>query len=162
MDITVAIDAMGGDHGPRVTIPAALDLLKLDSKVKIILVGLTDAIEAELSANKAQVGSRLSIHHASELVLMDESPQSALKNKKDSSMRVAINLVKSGDASACVSAGNTGALMATARFVLKTLPGIDRPAIAGILPNKHGITYMMDLGANADCTPEHLRLWVLF
>lgn len=156
MDITVAIDAMGGDHGPRVTIPAALDLLKLDSKVKIILVGLTGAIEAELSANKAQVGSRLSIHHASELVLMDESPQSALKNKKDSSMRVAINLVKSGDASACVSAGNTGALMATARFVLKTLPGIDRPAIAGILPNKHGITYMMDLGANADCTPEHL------
>jgi phosphate acyltransferase len=156
MDITVAIDAMGGDHGPRVTIPAALDLLKLDSKVKIILVGLTDAIEAELSSNKAQVGSRLSIHHASELVLMDESPQSALKNKKDSSMRVAINLVKSGDASACVSAGNTGALMATARFVLKTLPGIDRPAIAGILPNKHGITYMMDLGANADCTPEHL------
>ena len=156
MDITVAIDAMGGDHGPRVTIPAALDLLKLDSKVKIILVGLTDAIEAELSANKAKVDSRLSIHHASELVLMDESPQSALKNKKDSSMRVAINLVKSGDASACVSAGNTGALMATARFVLKTLPGIDRPAIAGILPNKHGITYMMDLGANADCTPEHL------
>ena len=156
MDITVAIDAMGGDHGPRVTIPAALDLLKLDSKVKIILVGLTDAIEAELSANKAQVGSQLSIHHASELVLMDESPQSALKNKKDSSMRVAINLVKSGDASACVSAGDTGALMATARFVLKTLPGIDRPAIAGILPNKHGITYMMDLGANADCTPEHL------
>lgn len=156
MDITVAIDAMGGDHGPRVTIPAALDLLKLDSKVKIILVGLTGAIEAELSANKAQVGSRLSIHHASELVLMDESPQSALKNKKDSSMRVAINLVKSGDASACVSAGNTGALMATARFVLKTLPGIDRPAIAGILPNKHGITYMMDLGANADCAPEHL------
>ena len=150
MDITVAIDAMGGDHGPRVTIPAALDLLKLDSKIKIILVGLTDAIEAELSANKAKVGSRLSIHNASELVLMDESPQSALKNKKDSSMRVAINLVKSGDASACVSAGNTGALMATARFVLKTLPGIDRPAIAGILPNKHGITYMMDLGANAD------------
>jgi glycerol-3-phosphate acyltransferase PlsX len=156
MDITVAIDAMGGDHGPRVTIPAALDLLKLDSNIKIILVGLADAIEAELSANKAKVGSRLSIHHASELVLMDESPQSALKNKKDSSMRVAINLVKSGDASACVSAGNTGALMATARFVLKTLPGIDRPAIAGILPNQHGITYMMDLGANADCTPEHL------
>ena len=156
MDITVAVDAMGGDHGPRVTIPAALDLLKLDSKIKIILVGLTDAIEAELSANKAKLDSRLSIHHASELVLMDESPQSALKNKKDSSMRVAINLVKSGDASACVSAGNTGALMATARFVLKTLPGIDRPAIAGILPNKHGITYMMDLGANADCNPEHL------
>lgn len=147
---------MGGDYGPRVTVPAALELLKSDSNIKIILVGLTDAIEAQLSASKASVGSRLSIHHASELVLMDESPQSALKNKKDSSMRVAINLVKSGDASACVSAGNTGALMATARFVLKTLPGIDRPAIAGILPNQHGITYMMDLGANADCTPEHL------
>lgn len=156
MDITVAIDAMGGDHGPRVTVPAALDLLKSDSKIKIILVGLTDAIEAELTANNSHVSSRISIHHASELVLMDESPQSALKNKKDSSMRVAINLVKSGDASACVSAGNTGALMATARFVLKTLPGIDRPAIAGILPNQRGITYMMDLGANADCTPEHL------
>jgi glycerol-3-phosphate acyltransferase PlsX len=156
MDITVAIDAMGGDHGPRVTVPAALDLLKSDSNIKIILVGLTDAIEAELTANNSHVSSRISIHHASELVLMDESPQSALKNKKDSSMRVAINLVKSGDASACVSAGNTGALMATARFVLKTLPGIDRPAIAGILPNQRGITYMMDLGANADCTPEHL------
>jgi glycerol-3-phosphate acyltransferase PlsX len=156
MDITVAIDAMGGDHGPRVTVPAALDLLKSDSNIKIILVGLTDAIEAELTANNSHVSSRISIHHASELVLMDEPPQSALKNKKDSSMRVAINLVKSGDASACVSAGNTGALMATARFVLKTLPGIDRPAIAGILPNQRGITYMMDLGANADCTPEHL------
>jgi glycerol-3-phosphate acyltransferase PlsX len=156
MDITVAIDAMGGDHGPRVTVPAALDLLRSDSNIKIILVGLTDAIEAELTANNSHVSSRISIHHASELVLMDESPQSALKNKKDSSMRVAINLVKSGDASACVSAGNTGALMATARFVLKTLPGIDRPAIAGILPNQRGITYMMDLGANADCTPEHL------
>jgi glycerol-3-phosphate acyltransferase PlsX len=87
---------------------------------------------------------------------MDELPQSAMKNKKDSSMRVAINLVKSGEADACVSAGNTGALMATARFVLKTLDGIDRPAIAGILPSKNAITYMLDLGANADCTPEHL------
>jgi len=87
---------------------------------------------------------------------MDEQPQSALKNKKDSSMRVAINLVKSGEASACVSAGNTGALMATARFVLKTLPGIDRPAIAGIFPSQKGKTYILDLGANADCTPEQL------
>lgn len=155
-EITVAVDAMGGDFGPRVTVPAALELLKSDSNIKIILVGVTDAIQAELSASKASVGPRLSIHHASELVLMDESPQSALKNKKDSSMRVAINLVKSGNASACVSAGNTGALMATARFVLKMLPSIDRPAIAGILPNQHGITYMLDLGANADCTAEHL------
>jgi len=156
MDITVAVDAMGGDHGPRVTVQAALSLLKQDSNLHIILVGLGEAIEAELSASKAKLNPRLRIHHASELVSMDESPQSALKNKKDSSMRVAINLVKDGHADACVSAGNTGALMATARFVLKTLPGIDRPAIAGELPNKVGMTHMLDLGANADCTPEHL------
>ncbi len=156
IDITVAIDAMGGDHGPHVTIPAALEVLKQDSEINIVLVGLTEAIEAELSAHGAEKGPRLRIHHASEIVSMDESPQSALKNKKDSSMRVAINLVKSGEAHACVSAGNTGALMATARFVLKTLPGIDRPAIAGMLPSKKGMIYMLDLGANADCTPEHL------
>ncbi|MBM3351489.1 MAG: phosphate acyltransferase PlsX [Betaproteobacteria bacterium] len=156
MDITVAIDAMGGDHGPRVTVPAALKALESDTQLNVVLVGLTDVIETELKANHASVGSRLRIHHASEVVTMDESPQSALKNKKDSSMRVAINLVKSGEANACVSAGNTGALMATARFVLKTLPRIDRPAIASTLPNEKGNTYMMDLGANADCTPEHL------
>lgn len=156
MDITVAIDAMGGDHGPHVTVPAALEVLKQESELNIILVGLTDAIEAELRSHGAAVGSRLRIHHASEVVNMDESPQSAMKNKKDSSMRVAINLVKSGEAQACVSAGNTGALMATARFVLKTLPGIDRPAIASTLPSQRGQTYMLDLGANADCTPEHL------
>lgn len=156
MDITLAIDAMGGDHGPHVTVPAALEALAQDSEINIVLVGLTDAIEAELRSRKASVGPRLRIHHASEVVAMDESPQSAMKNKKDSSMRVAINLVKSGEANACVSAGNTGALMATARFVLKTLPGIDRPAIASTLPSRNGHTYMMDLGANADCTPEHL------
>lgn len=156
MDITLAIDAMGGDHGPHVTVPAALQALKRHSEINIVLVGLTDAIEAELRAHGASVGVRLRIHHASEVVAMDESPQSALKNKKDSSMRVAINLVKTGEAHACISAGNTGALMATARFVLKTLPGIDRPAIASTLPSRNGQTYMMDLGANADCTPEHL------
>lgn len=156
MDITVAIDAMGGDHGPHITIPAALKALESDSQLNIVLVGLTDAIEAELKINNACVNTRLRIHHASEVVTMDESPQSALKNKKDSSMRVAINLVKSGEANACVSAGNTGALMATARFVLKTLPGIDRPAIASTLPSEKGNTYMLDLGANADCTAEHL------
>ena len=154
--ITVAIDVMGGDHGPRVTIPATLALLKEDSNIKVILVGLSEAIDAQLRLHKASNHPRIRIQHASEVVLMDESPQSAMKNKKDSSMRVAINLVKSGEADACVSAGNTGALMATARFVLKTLDGIDRPAIAGILPNKNAITYMLDLGANADCTPEHL------
>ncbi len=156
MDITVAIDAMGGDHGPRVTVPAALEVLKHDHEAGIVLVGLADAIEAELRACGAGVGPRLRIHHASEVVAMDEAPQNALRGKKDSSMRVAINLVKSGEAHACVSAGNTGALMATARFVLKTLPGIDRPAIATALPTLNGQTYMLDLGANADCTPEHL------
>ena len=156
MDITIAIDAMGGDHGPHVTVPAALKALEADDQLNIVLVGLQDAIEAELKTRKATTSARLRIHHASEVVTMDESPQSALKNKKDSSMRVAINLVKSGEANACVSAGNTGALMATARFVLKTLPGIDRPAIASVLPSEKGNTYMMDLGANADCTPEHL------
>lgn len=156
MDITVAIDVMGGDHGPHVTIPAALEALKQDDELNIILVGLTEAIEAELAARGAKASPRLRIHHASEVVAMDESPQSAMKNKKDSSMRVAINLVKTGEANACVSAGNTGALMATARFVLKTLPGIDRPAIAAILPNQKGTTYMLDLGANSDCTPEQL------
>lgn len=156
MDITIAIDAMGGDHGPHVTVPAALKALEADDQLNIVLVGLQDAIEAELKTRKTTTSPRLRIHHASEVVTMDESPQSALKNKKDSSMRVAINLVKSGEANACVSAGNTGALMATARFVLKTLPGIDRPAIASVLPSEKGNTYMMDLGANADCTPEHL------
>lgn len=156
MDITVAIDAMGGDHGPHVTVPAALEALKQDSEINIVLVGLAEAIEAELAVHKVSVGARLRVHHASEVVTMDESPQSALKNKKDSSMRVAINLVKSGEANACVSAGNTGALMATARFVLKMLPGIDRPAIAATLPSQKGMVYMLDLGANADCTPEHL------
>jgi glycerol-3-phosphate acyltransferase PlsX len=156
MEITVAIDAMGGDHGPHVTVPAALEALKQHNEINIVLVGLADAIEAELRARKAAVGPRLRIHHASEVVAMDESPQSALRNKKDSSMRVAIDLVKSGEANACVSAGNTGALMATARFVLKTLPGIDRPAIASALPSAKGQVWMMDLGANADCTAEHL------
>ena len=156
MDITIAIDAMGGDHGPHVTVPAGLDALKKDNQLNIVLVGLEDVIQAELKAHKTTTSPRLRIHHASEVVLMDESPQSALKNKKDSSMRVAINLVKSGEANACVSAGNTGALMATARYVLKMLPGIDRPGIASTLPSENGNTHMLDLGANADCTAEHL------
>ena len=156
MDITISIDAMGGDHGPHVTVPAVLAALKKDNQLNVVLVGLEDAIQAELKAHKATTNPRLRIHPASEVVLMDESPQSALKNKKDSSMRVAINLVKSGEANACVSAGNTGALMATARYVLKMLPGIDRPAIASTLPSENGNTHMLDLGANADCTAEHL------
>ena len=157
MDVTVAIDCMGGDHGPPVTVPAALAFLRERPDVKCVLVGLPEQIEAELQARGAAAGPRLGIHAASQVVAMDEPPAQALRAKKDSSMRVAINLVRSGEAHACVSAGNTGALMAISRFVLKTLPGIDRPAIASVLPNMKGrYTYVLDLGANVDCTPEQL------
>ncbi len=156
MDITVAIDAMGGDHGPHVTVPAALAYLKRDAEVNIVLVGLAEVIEAELQSLKASVTPRLRIHHASEVVTMDDPPALSLRNKKDSSMRVAINLVKTGEANACVSAGNTGALMAISRFVLKMLPGIERPAIAGMMPTLNGHTHVLDLGANVDCTANHL------
>ena len=156
MNITIAIDCMGGDHGPHVTVPAALEFLRSQADVDIVLVGLRDAIEAELKARRAAAGARLRIHAASEVVLMDEAPAVALRGKKDSSMRVAVDLVKSGEAQACVSAGNTGALMAISRFVLKTLPGIDRPAIISVLPTMKGSTYVLDLGANVDCTAEHL------
>ena len=156
MDITVAIDAMGGDHGPHVTVPAALAVLDRDPAVNIILVGLRDALESELAARKRVQGPRLRIHAASEVVTMDDPPAIAMRNKKDSSMRVAIDLVKSGEAHAAVSAGNTGALMAISRFVLKTLPGIDRPAICTVLPTLKGRAYVLDLGANVDCTAEHL------
>lgn len=155
MDITIAIDAMGGDHGPKVTVPAAIAYLRKNPSDTIVLVGLEDAIKAEFGTSNI-LGSQLRIHTASEVVGMDESPQLALRGKKDSSMRVAINLVKNGEAGACVSAGNTGALMATARYVLKTLPGIDRPAIASYLPTIKGQVCMLDLGANVDCTAEHL------
>ncbi len=161
MGITLAIDAMGGDHGVVVTVPAVLEYLEQFPQDVIVLVGIPEAIEAELRAKGAQAHSRLRIHPASEVVGMDEPPQSALRGKKDSSMRVAINLVKEGDVSACVSAGNTGALMATARYVLKTLPGIDRPAIASYLPTKKGQVCMLDLGANTDCTAEHLLQFAL-
>ncbi len=155
MTITLAVDAMGGEHGPSVTIPASINALSKYDQLHIILVGDKELIQIELQKNK-YTNTRLSIQHASEVVEMDESPQSALKNKKDSSMRVAINLIKEEKAQACVSAGNTGALMATARYVLKMLPGIDRPAIASSLPSQKGTTYMLDLGANTDCTAENL------
>ncbi len=161
MDVTLAVDAMGGDHGVSVTIAAALTYLRQSPGDTIILVGIPDAIEAQLRALGAETSPHLRIHPATQVVTMDEQPQSALRGKKDSSMRVAINLVKNGEAAACVSAGNTGALMATARYVLKTIPGIDRPAIASYLPSKKGKTCMLDLGANADCTAEHLLQFAL-
>lgn len=155
-EITIAIDAMGGDHGPHVTVPASLSFLKQNPDVNIVLVGLKDAVEVELRRHKASLTSRLRVHHASEVVTMDDPPAMALRNKKDSSMRVTINLVKSGEANAAVSAGNTGALMAISRFVLKMLPGIERPAIASILPTIKGHTHVLDLGANVDCSANHL------
>lgn len=147
---------MGGDHGPRVTIPAAETFLKNHPDASVVLVGRPDALSPAADALCARYGGRVSIQAASEVVEMDEPPASAMRGKKDSSMRVAIDLVKSGRADAAVSAGNTGALMAISRFVLKTLPGIDRPAIAQFLPTIKGETLVLDLGANVDCSPEHL------
>lgn len=156
MSVTVAVDAMGGDHGPSVTVPACLEFLAATRDAKVILVGQQAVLEAALAIAKPALRDRISVRAASEVVDMDEPPGEALRRKKDSSMRVAINLVKEGAAHACVSAGNTGALMAIARFVLKTLPGIDRPAIASQLPTRSGETLMLDLGANVNCTPEQL------
>jgi glycerol-3-phosphate acyltransferase PlsX len=153
---TIALDAMGGDHGVSVTVPAALAVLDRQPAVRLILVGQTEAVRAQLTRCRRDESDRLSIHHAAEVVGMDEPPAQALRGKKDSSMRVAIDLVKQGGAQAAVSAGNTGALMATARFVLKTLPGIDRPAIVTTLPTLHDHVHVLDLGANVDCSPEQL------
>ncbi len=152
--VTISLDAMGGDYGAEVVVAAALSYLKQDKATSLILVGPEDELQAQVGAHG--FGDRLKIHHASQQVLMDELPSKALRNKKDSSMRVAINLVKEGMADACVSAGNTGALMATSRFVLKMLPNVDRPAIITALPSIEGETYMLDLGANVDCTASHL------
>lgn len=145
---------MGGDHGPSVTVPAARRFLAEHAAANLILVGQEEILRPLLGPLAAD--SRVRVQHASEIVGMDESPALALRNKKDSSMRVAINLVKNGEADACISAGNTGALMAISRFVLKMLPGIERPAICAPLPTANGHTHMLDLGANVDCTPEHL------
>jgi len=148
---------MGGDHGPKVVIPAALQVLARHSNLKLIFVGLEAVLRPLLNKQGAAMADRWLIQHASEVVAMDESPSQVLRTKKDSSMRVAINQVKDGVAQACVSAGNTGALMATARFVLKTLPGIDRPAIMARFPTETGgRVRVLDLGANIDSSPEQL------
>ncbi len=152
--ITIALDAMGGDHGPGVIVPAALDFLTGDPDTRLVLVGQEAALSTYLAGK--DFGERLRIHPASQVVGMDEPPSKALRGKKDSSMRVSIDLVKGGIADAVVSAGNTGALMATARFVLKMLPNVDRPAIITAIPTVHGHTWVLDLGANVDCTAEHL------
>lgn len=154
---TISIDAMGGDHGPSVTVPAALQVLRRHPDLKLIFVGIPDQLHPFLNKADSHLRERFEIQSASEVVGMDESPAIALRSKKDSSMRVAINLVKEGRAQACVSAGNTGALMATARFVLKTLPCVDRPAILARFPTmKNKDVCVLDLGANVDSTPVHL------
>ena len=155
-NITIAIDAMGGDHGLKVIIPACVRAARHNPDLKLLLVGDQNQVNAHLKKIGVANNNQFSVVHASEVVGMDELPSHAMRNKKDSSMRVAINLVKEGRAQACVSAGNTGALMATARFVLKTLPGIDRPAIIAELPTSRGKTRVIDLGANVDSCTEHL------
>ena len=152
---------MGGDYGPSVTVGAARLALEQLPGIALVLVGNREMLEAEVKNNGLAGDERVTIYHASEVVGMDDLPVVALKKKKDSSMRVAINLVHEGRVQACVSAGNTGALMATSKFVLKTIKGISRPAICTRLPGIKGSTHMLDLGANPDCTPEILAEFAL-
>ena len=146
---------MGGDIGAAVCVPAGLKLARQRDELSLILVGQTEKIEP-LVQGFEDIASRVRIVDAREVVGMDESPADALRKKKNSSLRVAIDLVRRGEADACVSAGNTGALMATGRFVLKTLPGISRPAIMTAVPTMQGHAHMLDLGANTNCSPENL------
>jgi phosphate acyltransferase len=153
----IAIDCMGGDTGIDVTLPAAKSFLEHHPSAQVVLVGDESAISSHVVGKILLSRASVKLVHAPQTVAMDEAPASAVKNKRQSSMRFAIEQVKSGAADACLSAGNTGALMATARLVLRTVPGIDRPAIATDLPNQlGGATLMLDLGANVDCTAEHL------
>ncbi|MBF0138535.1 MAG: phosphate acyltransferase PlsX, partial [Magnetococcales bacterium] len=160
MTVKIALDAMGGDHAPAMVIDGAIRSRAENDDAEYILVGQEDVIRTELTRHRF-VEERIRIQPASEVVGMGDKPSVALRTKKDSSLRVGANLVKSGVADAFVSAGNTGALMATAKFVLKTLPGIDRPAIASLLPRVGGQTLMLDLGANVDCTADHLCQFAL-
>ncbi len=159
--VTIALDAMGGDSGPSTVVPAALTILECDDSVNLSLVGLPSVLEDARRVAGDQYGDRLRYVTATEVVEMHELPADALRRKKNSSLRVAIEEVKSGAADACVSAGNTGALTATARYVLKMLPGIDRPAIIAALPGLNGPCFMLDLGANVGCNAQHLMQFAL-
>ncbi len=156
MTKVIALDAMGGDYGPPEIVPAAIAALRQHDNLNLILIGKEDLISQELATNKYKESGRLSVLHAPEVVEMHESPTHAMRNKKQSSMRIAIEQVRDGHAQACVSAGNTGALMATARYILKMLPNMDRPAICTTLPGKNGHTHVLDLGANVDSSSEQL------
>ncbi|MBN2647716.1 MAG: phosphate acyltransferase PlsX [Thiotrichales bacterium] len=155
MAIKIAIDAMGGDHGLSITVPASVEALQKFPDLHLILVGQQAPINQALSLLKFDA-SRLTVVHAEQVVEMDDLPSKALRNKRESSMRIALNLVKDDQAQACVSAGNTGALMAVAKFVLKTLPDIDRPAICTSMPTMKGHVHVLDLGANVGCSGENL------
>ncbi len=159
--LTIAIDAMGGDSGTKTIVNAAKLIFEKHASVRLMLVGDESIILSEMDKIDLSRSDRLLIKHASEIVKMSDPPSIAMRNKKDSSMRIAINQVKENKADACVSAGNTGALMAIARFVLKMLPGIDRPALCTTLPAINSHTHMLDLGANLDCTPEHLEQFAI-
>lgn len=162
MTIRISIDCMGGDHGVSVTVSACVSFVKNEVNAELVLVGKEEAIRAELVKHRAQDHPRLTIVNATEVVAMDDTVEVALRRRRNSSMRLAINMVKDGAVQACVSAGNTGALMAISRYVLRMLPGVERPAICSILPNqKNGPTYMLDLGANVDCEAEHLQQFAL-
>lgn len=154
----IAVDAMSGDHGPSVCVPAAVDAAREFPDIGFVLVGREPEIRTHLDG--ARPGN-IACLHATDVVGMSDHPRDALRKKKDSSMRRAIDLVKNGEANACVSAGNTGALMATAHFVLRTIEGVERPAIVSKIPSHGGHTFMLDLGANSSCTPEQLAQFAL-
>ncbi|UZJ61941.1 phosphate acyltransferase PlsX [Pseudomonas sp. KU26590] len=152
----IAIDAMGGDFGPRNIVQASIACLLATPSLHLTLVGQASLLEELIARHSGVDRSRLHVVHASEIITMDERPSQALRGKPDSSMRVALGLLSEGKAHACVSAGNTGALMALSRFVLKTLPGIDRPAMVAAIPTQRGYCQLLDLGANVDCTAGQL------
>lgn len=156
--VRVAVDAMGGDYGPSVTVPAALECLARDDRLEVVLVGREGDIRRCLNAPPPR---RLTIRHCDDVVAMGDRPSAVLRSKRITSMRAALELVQSGGAAACVSAGNTGALMALGTYLLQTSPGIDRPAICTAIPALGGHCYLLDLGANVDCSSEHLHQFAL-
>jgi glycerol-3-phosphate acyltransferase PlsX len=160
-DAILAVDAMGGDHGPAVTVPAVARILRRRPQLQIQLVGDAATINEQLNRAGLADSARVTVIHATQVVAMDDPVNVALRNRRDSSMRIAINQVRSGHAHAAISAGNTGALMAVSRFVLKTLPGIDRPAICTAIPHEQGQCHMLDLGANVDVESQHLLQFAL-
>lgn len=153
----LAIDAMGGDVGPRVTVPATFDILRRQPQLKVVLLGNASQIQAEFPSDYAAFADRLTVRHCEQAVAMDEKPSSTIRHKRESSMWHAVGMVANGEVQAAVSAGNTGALMAMSLLQLRTLPGISRPAICSKIPTSEGSSYLLDMGANLDCSAEQLH-----